>query len=121
MSKWQNTIGIHRVVTPGCRGGPTTRVAGATCPEHQIREIAHRGIGTERAPAPRPMRSLAILVSIAICASCASDDTANIDDEWGMDGPMQPTPPPGKEDSELRRGLLVNTDTTRTQVWTARN
>ena len=38
-----------------------------------------------------------------------------------MDGPLYPTPPPGKEDSELRRGLLVNTDTTRTQVWTARN
>src|SRR5262245_37448359 len=67
------------------------------------------------------MRSLASLLSIAICMSCASDDTANIDEEWGMDGPMQPTPPPGKEDSELRRGLLVNTDTTRTQVWTARN
>lgn len=38
-----------------------------------------------------------------------------------MEGPMSPTPPPGKEDSEYRRGLLVNTDTTRTQVWTARN
>ncbi len=38
-----------------------------------------------------------------------------------MEGPMSPTPPPGKEDSEHRRGLLVATDTTRTQVWTARN
>jgi hypothetical protein len=38
-----------------------------------------------------------------------------------MSGPLSPTPPPGKEDSELRRGLPVATDTTRTQVWTARN
>ena len=50
---------------------------------------------------------------------CASDPT--LDDEWGMDGPLSPTPPIGKDDSELRRGLLVATDTTRTQVWTARN
>ncbi|MBX3161501.1 MAG: PPC domain-containing protein [Deltaproteobacteria bacterium] len=52
---------------------------------------------------------------------CADDDNVGIDEEWGMEGPMSPTPAPGKEDSELRRGLLVNTDTTRTQVWTARN
>jgi hypothetical protein len=45
----------------------------------------------------------------------------DLDEEWGMEGPLFPTPPPGKEDSELRRGLLVNTDTTRTQVWSARN
>jgi hypothetical protein len=56
-----------------------------------------------------------------LIAGCAGEDTPSIDDEWGMDGPLSPTPPPGKEDSELRRGLLVNTDTTRTQVWTARN
>jgi hypothetical protein len=67
------------------------------------------------------MRLLASLVSAVIAVGCTGDDSPNIDEEWGMDGPMLPTPPPGKEDSELRRGLLVNTDTTRTQVWTARN
>lgn len=45
----------------------------------------------------------------------------DIDDEWGMDGPLQPVPPPGKEDSQNRKGLRVATNTTRTQVWTARN
>ena len=38
-----------------------------------------------------------------------------------MDGPLSPVPAAGKEDSANRRGLLVNTDTSRTQVWTARN
>ena len=52
---------------------------------------------------------------------CASGDSANLDEEWGMTGPLSPLPPPGKEDSEFRRGLPVATDTTRTQVWTARN
>ncbi len=59
---------------------------------------------------------------VLLIAGCAGDDAAvDLDDEWGMDGPLEPTPPAGKEDSELRRGLLVNTDTTRTQVWSARN
>jgi hypothetical protein len=54
--------------------------------------------------------------------ACAGDEAVmSLDEEWGMDGPLEPTPLPGKEDSELRRGILVNTDTTRTQVWTARN
>ena len=59
----------------------------------------------------------------AACAApgCTADDVRAIDDEWGMDGQIYPSPPPGKEDSEYRRGLPVNTDTTRTQVWTARN
>lgn len=65
------------------------------------------------------------LVVMAVGAGCAADagsqSGANLDDEWGMDGALSPTPPPGKEDSEYRKGLLVNTDTTRTQVWTARN
>jgi hypothetical protein len=61
------------------------------------------------------MRRLALLM---VVAACAGD---SLDDEWGMEGGMSPTPPPGKEDSEYRRGLLVATDTTRTQVWTARN
>ncbi len=71
------------------------------------------------------MRKLAILACLLCCTigtiGCATDSQSALDDEWGMDGPLGPTPPPGKEDSELRRGLLVNTDTTRTQVWTARN
>jgi len=54
-------------------------------------------------------------------AGCASEESPTPDEEWGMEGPVSPTPPIGKEDSELRRGLLVATDTTRTQVWTARN
>ena len=36
--------------------------------------------------------------------------------EWFADT----TPAPGKDDSEYRKGLLVATNTTRTQVWTAR-
>ena len=65
------------------------------------------------------MRKLAVLLLIA--AACADEDVLTPDEEWGMDGPMFPTPPPGKEDSEYRRGLLVATNTTATQVWTARN
>jgi hypothetical protein len=56
-----------------------------------------------------------------VASGCAEDDQTDLDAEWGMEGPVYPTPPPGKEDSEYRRGLWVNTDTTRTQVWTARN
>jgi hypothetical protein len=65
------------------------------------------------------MRRARILVLLVVAA--CDDGGSGPDDEWGMDGPMSPTPPPGKEDSELRRGLFVNTDTSRTQVWTARN
>ena len=60
-------------------------------------------------------------VSVAACAADDGDEPSGPDEEWGMEGPLEPTPPPGKEDSENRRGLLVNTNTTRTQVWTARN
>jgi hypothetical protein len=38
-----------------------------------------------------------------------------------MEGPVDPLPPPGKEDSQYRKGMLVATNTTRTQVWTAKN
>ncbi len=55
------------------------------------------------------------------CATDGADDGRDIDEEWGMEGPLEPVPAPGKEDSEFRKGLLVNTNTTRTQVWTARN
>ncbi len=56
-------------------------------------------------------------------AGCADDGTdgRDIDDEWGMEGPLEPVPAPGKEDSEYRKGLLVATNTTRTQVWSAKN
>src|SRR5688500_7795650 len=65
---------------------------------------------------------VSMLVSMAGLGAC-SDDEPGVpgDDEWGMEGPLEPVPPPGKDDSQHRRGLLVNTDTTRTQVWTARN
>jgi hypothetical protein len=60
---------------------------------------------------------------VLVLSACTGDDGGplDVDEEWGMNGPLEPTPPPGKEDSELRRGLYVNTDTSRTQVWTARN
>jgi hypothetical protein len=64
------------------------------------------------------MRRLSILLVFLV--ACA-DTTGGADEEWGMDGPVEPVPAPGKEDSQYRKGLFVNTNTTRTQVWTARN
>ncbi|MCA9675361.1 MAG: hypothetical protein KC464_10025 [Myxococcales bacterium] len=61
------------------------------------------------------------LAAAGLAACAGSDDPSGADEEWGMEGPLSPTPPPGKEDSEYRKGLYVNTNTTRTQVWTARN
>ena len=67
-------------------------------------------------------RRLLLLLSIALASACADPDpAADLDAEWGMERPLSPTPPPGKEDSEYRRGLLVATNTTSTQVWTAKN
>lgn len=63
------------------------------------------------------MRILALLLATLI----ACTDATGPDEEWGMDGPVEPLPPPGKEDSEYRRGMLIATNTSRTQVWTARN
>ncbi len=60
-------------------------------------------------------------IAAAAITACAEEAAPSIDDEWGMEGPLEPTPPPGKEDAEYRKGLLVATNTTRTQVWTARN
>lgn len=68
------------------------------------------------------MRRIAVFAVLLIALAAACDDPSlDRDAEWGMEGDLAPTPPPGKEDSENRRGLLVNTDTSRTQVWTARN
>src|ERR1044071_10085489 len=82
-----------------------------------------RAIGMGRAGARRMrMQLVPVVVAMAsLIAACATDDAESPDEEWGMSGPVSPTPPIGKEDSELRRGLLVATDTSRTQVWTARN
>ncbi|HWU91399.1 MAG TPA: hypothetical protein VN253_29230 [Kofleriaceae bacterium] len=66
------------------------------------------------------MRTLALgLVMLAI--GCARKRPPDPDEEWGMAGALSPDPPPGQGDSEYRRGLLVSTDTSRTQVWAARN
>src|SRR5690606_26142465 len=62
----------------------------------------------------------AALVAVAL-AGCAGERARDLDAEYGMDGPLSPTPPPGKEDGPTRRGLAVRTDTSRTQVWVARN
>jgi hypothetical protein len=72
------------------------------------------------------LRERLVLLVVSALASaafsgCADEASPSIDDEWGMAGPLDPTPPPGKEDSEYRKGLLVATNTTRTQVWSARN
>jgi hypothetical protein len=68
-------------------------------------------------------RSLPFLLSFAACglAACAEEESQDVDQEYGMLGPLSPTPPPGKEDGPVRRGLAVNTDTRRTQVWSAVN
>jgi hypothetical protein len=63
------------------------------------------------------MRVLPLLLVCLI----ACTDSSGPDEEWGMEGPVEPLPPPGKEDSQYRKGLYVATNTTRTQVWTARN
>ena len=63
-----------------------------------------------------------LLVVPLLLAACADEEPeGDPDAEYGMMGPVSPTPPPGKEDGLLRRGLAVNTDTRRTQVWNAVN
>jgi hypothetical protein len=59
--------------------------------------------------------------TLLLGAGCAMEEQEELDDLYGMNGAVNATPPPGKYDSEYRRGLWVNTNTTRTQVWTARN
>ena len=68
--------------------------------------------------------STAILVTLLATTlagtGCVADEE-DLDDLYGMDGEIDTTPPPGKEDSENRRGLWVNTNTSATQVWSATN
>lgn len=61
------------------------------------------------------------LLLVLFAPTACTDDGSGADEEWGMEGPLEPLPPPGKEDSEYRKGLAVGTDTSRTQVWTAKN
>src|SRR5688572_27797121 len=66
------------------------------------------------------MKRLVCLFAL-LAAACASDEASGPDEEWGMEGSVEPLPPPGKEDAQNRRGLLVATNTSRTQVWNAKN
>jgi hypothetical protein len=65
--------------------------------------------------------SILVLLFPLLAAGCEGEESRSLDDEYGMLGPLSPTPPPGKEDGLNRRGLAVNTDTRRTQVWNAVN
>jgi len=74
------------------------------------------------------MRRATVLVLLIATACAEAGDVApdpgssgDLDAEWGMEGPLSPTPPDDKRDAQNRRGLKVDTDTRRTQVWTARN
>ncbi|RMH42928.1 MAG: hypothetical protein D6689_06700 [Deltaproteobacteria bacterium] len=69
----------------------------------------------------RLLPALVLSSAVAAAACDPGGEPASPDEEFGMDGPVSPLPPPGKADSFERRGLWVNTDTRRTQVWTARN
>jgi hypothetical protein len=82
-----------------------------------------RHAGCYALPAMLGRVMLRLLLVLGIVSGCASGvERAGVDpDDDGMDGPVGPVPVAGKEDGANRRGLLVNTDTTRTQVWTARN
>lgn len=73
-----------------------------------------------RRPPQRQALALAALCCVPLWA-CAEGGAFDLDAEYGMYGPLEPTPPPGKFDSQNRRGLWVNTDTSRTQVWSAKN
>jgi hypothetical protein len=61
-----------------------------------------------------------LLLAIACLAACV-DDASGPDADWGLDGPVETVPQPGKEDGQNHKGLLVATNTSRTQVWTAKN
>jgi hypothetical protein len=63
-------------------------------------------------------RSLLIAVLTTAAAACGGQIPA---EDFGIEGPIEPTEPMGKEDNAGRPGPLVATNTTATQVWTAKN
>jgi hypothetical protein len=62
--------------------------------------------------------AVVFVVSAVLAAACGGADAA---DDWGITGPFVETEPLGKADNAGVPGPLVNTDTSETQVWTARN
>ncbi len=63
------------------------------------------------------------LTALALAMGCsdAANPTASDDEDYQLDGPFQDTEPVGKGDNAGIAGPLVNTNTTETQVWSARN
>lgn len=63
------------------------------------------------------------LTALALALGCsdASSPTASEEEDYQLDGPFQDTEPVGKADNAGVAGPLVNTNTSETQVWTARN
>lgn len=68
-----------------------------------------------------PYIAMAVGLLLALHATACDSGGSDLDALYGMDGAMSPTPPPGKADGPTRRGLWVNTNTRRTQVWDAVN
>jgi len=68
------------------------------------------------------------IIMAAICVAlvqsagaCVADGEGHDDDEYGIDGPLEPGEPLGKADSAGVPGPKVNTWTADTQVWTAKH
>ena len=68
-----------------------------------------------------PGLALLLFLLLLLATSCADEEPYDPDAEYGMNGPVEPTPPPGKEDGPHRQGLPVTHDGSRTEVWPARN
>ncbi len=64
------------------------------------------------------MRLLAALLAVTSLAACATDPTEDPDNDAGG---LTPLPEPGKEDGQFHKGIAVNTDQSRTGVWTVKN
>src|SRR3954467_13218831 len=62
--------------------------------------------------------TLLAVISTFSLAGCAG---LTAGEGLGIDGPIEPTEPMGKEDNAGRPGPLVANNTTATQVWTAKN
>lgn len=63
------------------------------------------------------MRRILFSLLIALTTACGVDDA----DDFGIDEELVPVGPMGKDDGPGKAGLKVATDTSRTQVWVARN